>query len=98
MVLAVRCRKDFRPAAAVLVIGGVLASPHALPADLVVVAVGLAIWGRATWIEWVALSGSALVAAIAPAPAPAAVGVLLMAWLTLRISLFRPVPAPASPG
>ena len=51
VLLALRRRHDFKAAAAILVIGGVLVSPHALPADLVLVAVGLAIWGEATWRE-----------------------------------------------
>ncbi|HKV88154.1 MAG TPA: glycosyltransferase family 87 protein [Candidatus Dormibacteraeota bacterium] len=81
--------KELGPAAAILVIGGVLASPHALPADLVLVALGLAIWDRAGWLEWLALSVAALAAAVVPAPAPAAIGALLIGWLTLRISAER---------
>jgi hypothetical protein len=97
LLLAARRYRDFQPAAAILVIGGVMASPHALPADLVLVAVGLAIWGEAGWIEWLALSGAALAAALAPAPAPAAIGLALMLWATLRISLStRRAPVPAS--
>ena len=85
-------------AAAILVIGGVLVSPHALPADLVLVAVGLAIWGEATWREWLALSVAALIAALTPAPIPAAVGVLLILGLTVRISYSKqPAPALVSP-
>ena len=49
--LAARRRNDARAAAAILVIGGVAVSPHALPADLVLAAVGLAIWGGASWPE-----------------------------------------------
>jgi glycosyl transferase family 87 len=97
--LARRRREDFSSAAAILVIGGVLASPHALPADLVLVAVGLAIWGQATWFEWLLLSVGALIAALAPAPIPALVGLAVFALLLLRISLWpKPAaPAPASP-
>ena len=80
---------EMRPGIAILVAGGVLASPHALPADLVLVAVGLAVWDRAGWIEWLALSVGALLAALAPAPYPTLIGVVLMVGLTLRISFWR---------
>jgi hypothetical protein len=90
--------QKMRPAIAILVIGGVFVSPHALPADLVLVALGLAIWGEATWAEWLALSVGALIAALTPAPIPAVVGVVLIGGLLGRISLSRsPAPAPASP-
>jgi hypothetical protein len=82
--LAQRRRQDFQAATAVLVAGGVLAALHALPADLVLVAVALAIWGRAAWYDWVALSVGATVCAITPAPTPAIVGVLVIAWVCLR--------------
>ncbi len=100
LYLAWRVRaQKMRPAIAVLVIGGVLASPHALPADFVLVALGLAIWGEATWREWLGLSVAAVIAALTPAPAPALVGLLLAIWLLAQISLWRsPAPAPASPG
>jgi hypothetical protein len=100
VALAARRRRDFKAAAAILVMAGVVASPHALPADLVLVALGLAIWGEATWREWLGLSAAALIAALTPAPVPAAIGVLLVfGWLTLRISLGRSsVPEPALPG
>lgn len=94
--LAWRRRTGPRPALAILVIGGVLVSPHALPSDLVLVAVGLAIWGEATWIEWLALSVITLVAALTPAPIPAIVGVLLMLALAAEISLGRRLPVLAS--
>ncbi|HSS95325.1 MAG TPA: glycosyltransferase family 87 protein [Candidatus Dormibacteraeota bacterium] len=96
VVLAWRCRGDFRAAAAILVAGGVFAAPHALPADLTLVALALAIWGQATWPEWLALSVAALAAALAPAPTPAVIGVVLILWLTLRISGWRRAPAPVS--
>jgi len=96
LALAARRRKELKAAAAILVIGGVVASPHSLPSDLVVVAVGLAIWGATTWKEWLALSVTALIAAFAPDPVPAALGLALVLWLTLRISLWRLGPAPAS--
>jgi Glycosyltransferase family 87 len=88
--LAWRVRgQDMRPALSILVAGGVLAAPHALPTDLVLVAVGLAVWGRAGWVEWLALSAGALVAALAPAPYPTLIGVVLMLGLTFRISFWR---------
>ena len=96
LVLAARRRNDLNAGAAILVIGGVVASPHALPSDLVLVALGLAIWGKATWTEWLALSVGALITALAPDPIPAAIGLALMWWLTLRISLYRREPALAS--
>ena len=95
--LAWRARgQKIRPAIAILVIGGVLASPHALPADLVLVALGLAIWGEARWFDWLALSAGALVCALAPPPIPALAGLLLIGGLVARISPSRsraPVPA-----
>jgi glycosyl transferase family 87 len=88
--LAWRVRgQQMRAAIAILVAGGVLAAPHALPTDLVLVAVGLAIWDRAAWIEWLALSVGALLAALAPAPYPTLIGVVLMLGLLLRISFWR---------
>jgi len=93
--LAWRRHEDFPTAAAILVIGGVMASPHALPADLVLVAVGLAIWGKASWPDWLVLSVGALIAALAPAPIPALVGLVLFALLLVRISLW---PKPARPA
>jgi glycosyl transferase family 87 len=102
LALARRCRTDFRATAAVLVAGGVLVAPHALPTDLVIVAVALAIWGRAQWHDWVLLSAGAAIAAVVPAPWPTAVGVLLVGWLCLRASGLsawrRRGPAPASAG
>jgi hypothetical protein len=98
MALRVRGQK-MRTAIAVLVVGGVVAAPHALPADLVLVALGLAIWGEATWREWLGLSVAAVIAALTPAPVPAVVGLLVAIWLLARINLWRsPAPAPASPG
>jgi hypothetical protein len=96
-----RCRSDFRAAAAVIVAGGVLVAPHALPTDLVLVAVALTIWGQARWADWVVLSLGAAVAAIVPAPWPSAVGILVVGWLCLRaagLSGWRPERAPASAG
>ena len=97
--LAWRLRgQKMRPALAILVAGGVVASPHALPADLVIVAVGLAIWAHARWFDWLALSAGALVCALTPAPVPAIAGVIVIGGLLARISLSRsPAPALASP-
>ena len=78
--------QDMRPGVAILVAGGVLAAPHALPTDLVLVALALAIWGEARWYEWLGLSVAALVAALAPAPVPAFVGVLAIGWVCLRVA------------
>ena len=99
LYLAWRVRaQQMRPAIAIIVIGGVLASPHSLPADMVLVALGLVIWGRATWFEWLLLSVGALIAAVVPAPVPALVALTVFVWLLGRISLWPPPePAPASP-
>ena len=68
---------------------------YALPTDLALVSLALAIWGRAQWHDWVLLSGAALVAALVPAPLPAIIGILLVGWLCVRFSGWRPRPAPA---
>src|SRR5260370_30341261 len=75
-VLALARRRDveFRPAASIVVAGGVLVAPHALPTDLVIVAVALAIWGEALSYDWLLLSVGAAIAAVTPAPVPAGVG------------------------
>ncbi|HEX2680107.1 MAG TPA: glycosyltransferase family 87 protein, partial [Candidatus Dormibacteraeota bacterium] len=96
LAVAARLRHDFRTAAGILVIGGVVASPHALPGDFVLVALGLAVWGKATWMEWLALSAGALLAALAPDPVPMLVGLVLVGWLLVRVSERRPAPAVAS--
>src|SRR5438876_730208 len=99
--LARRRRDDFRATAAVLVAGGVLAAPHALPADLVLVAVAMAVWGRARWFDWLGLSVAALVAALTPAPVPAVVGIACIGWVCVRAAgvasrrSIEPVPASA---
>jgi hypothetical protein len=102
VLLAWRRRDDPRSAAAVIVAGGVLAAPHALPTDLVLVALALALWGHASWYDWVLLSAGAAIAALLPAPVPAVVGVLVIGWVCLRaggvIPAWRPGPAPASTG
>jgi hypothetical protein len=102
VLLARRCRDNFRSAAAVLVAGGVLAAPHALPTDLVLVAVALATWEDAQWYDWLLLSAGAALAAFLPAPVPAVTGVIVIGWVCLRgagvITLWRREPAPASTG
>ena len=96
--LASRRRNDVRAAVAILIVGGVFASPHALPADLVLVAVGLAVWGGSRWFDWLLLSAGALAAALTPAPIPAIVGVVLAVRLLAAISLSRSrEPVRASP-
>ena len=92
---------EFRPAAAVIVAGGVLVAPHALPTDLVLVAVALAIWGEGDWYDWLLLSAGAAVAALTPAPVPAVAGVLVIGWVCLRaagVILSRREPARLSAG
>ena len=99
--LAHRRRDDIRAAAAVLIAGGVLVAPHALPTDLVLVAVALAVWGEAQWSDWLLLSVGAAIAAVVPAPWPTVVGVLVVGWLCLRaagVIAWRREPAPASTG
>ena len=102
LVLVRRRAGDLNVVFALLVAGGVLAAPHALPSDLVLVGLALAIWGRAQWHDWVLLSAGAVLAAVTPAPVPALVGVPLMVYLLLRIfgaiELRRPRAAPASSG
>jgi hypothetical protein len=100
VALAWRRRDDFRAAAAVLVAGGVLAAPHALPADLVVVATALAVWGRTAWYDWLLLSVAAVLAAVTPAPVPALIAVPVMVWVLVRAVWFsgpRPALQTASP-
>lgn len=99
--LARRLRDDLRAAAAVLIAGGILVAPHALPTDLVLVAVALAVWGKAQWQDWLLLSVGAAIAAVVPAPWPTAVGVVVVGWLCLRAAgliAWRRGPAPASAG
>jgi hypothetical protein len=86
LALARRRIDNFPRVFAVLVAGGVLAAPHALPADLVLVGLALAMWGEAAWHDWLLLSIGAALTAITPAPVPALIGVPLMVWLLLRIS------------
>ena len=84
LLLARRRRHDISAAASVVIAGGVLASPHALPADLVLVALALALWGQAKWFDWLGLSVAAVICALTPAPVPALVGVLVIGWVCLR--------------
>ncbi len=84
VLLARRARVDVRAAAAILVAGGIAAAPHALPADMVLGAVSLAVWGKANWFDWLALSAGTLVAALTPAPLPVFAGVLTIGWICLR--------------
>ena len=101
VLLARKQRNDFPACAAVVIAGGVLAAPHALPADLVLVAVAMAVWGRAQWFEWLGLSFAAVVCALAPVPVPALVGVPTIGWVCLRaagvvtLRWLGPVPASA---
>ena len=83
--LAWRLRgQNMRPAIAILVAGGVLAAPHALAADLVLVGLALAIWSQARWFDWLSLSVAALACALIPPPLPSIVGVVLIGWLLAR--------------
>lgn len=100
--LASRARGEkMRPGIAILLAGGVLAAPHALPADMLVVGMAMAIWGQARWFEWLALSAVTLLAALTPAPIPAVIGPVMTAWICLRIAGLvtwpspEPAPAPA---
>jgi hypothetical protein len=86
LALAWRRRGEFQPAAAVLIAAGVVAAPHALPADLVLVALAMAVWGQARWYEWLGLSVVALITALAAPPVPAIAGVAAVAWVCLRAS------------
>ncbi len=88
VALASRRRAELRPAAAVLVAGGVVAAPHALPTDLLLVAVALAAWGEAKWFDWVVLSAGALVAGLTPDPMPLVAGGLAAAWACGRAAGF----------
>jgi hypothetical protein len=102
LALAGRRRAELWPAAAILVAGGVLVAPHALPTDLVLVAVALTIWGEAQWYDWLLLSVGAAIAALTPAPVPAVVGVLVIGWVCVRasgvVTLSPRAPAPMSVG
>lgn len=99
LVLLLARRRSFPEAAAVVIAGGVLAAPHALPADLVLVGMALAVWGRARWFDWLLLSVGAAIAAVAPAPVPALFGVATAGWVCLRaagtLTWPRPEPTPA---
>ena len=99
--LAARRRNEPAVAASILIAGGILASPHALPADLVLVSLALVMWTRADAWDWVILSAGALIAALAPAPVPVAVGLVVVGRLLFRQSLLpaprqQPAPQPVS--
>ena len=101
VALAARVRDDVRTAGAVLIAGGVLAAPHALPTDLVLIALALAVWGRARWFDWLILSAGALIAALTPDPVPLLAGVIVAGWTCCRAAGItsrprRPEPAAAS--
>jgi hypothetical protein len=100
LFLAWRRRDDFQSAATIVIAGGVVAAPHSLPADLVVVGLAMAVWGQARWYEWLGLSAGALITALAAPPVPAIVGVAMVAWVCLRASgaltSRPPEPVPAS--
>jgi hypothetical protein len=102
MVVAWRRKNDPRSAAAVVVGGGVLAALHALPTDMVLVALALAIWGKAQWYDWLLLSVGTAIAAFTPVPIPTVAGVLTIGWVLLRaggvIPWRRQAPAPMSTG
>jgi hypothetical protein len=102
MVVAWRRRADLRAAAAVVVAGGVLAALHALPTDLVLVALALAIWGKAQWYDWLLLSVGTAIAAFTPVPIPTVAGVLTIGWVLLRaggtLTWLRREPVPLSTG
>lgn len=82
--LASRRRDSFTAAAAIVVAGGVLAAPHALATDLVLVGVAMAVWGEARWFDWIALSVAALLCAVIPPPLPSFVGIALAGWFLAR--------------
>jgi hypothetical protein len=96
-VLYLARNREFQAAAAVVIAGGVLAAPHALAADLVLVALALAVWGQASWFDWLILSVGTAIAALIPAPVPFLVGMLTVGWVCLRASGVltwrRPAPA-----
>ena len=101
--LAWRRRHETAVAASIVVAGGVLAAPHALPADLALISLALVMWGRASALDWVVLSVGAAVVAFAPIPVPLVAGVLVIGWVLVRQSLVpaprtQPRPAPASSG
>ena len=100
LLIARHRRADLRPGLAVVIAGGVLAAPHALPADLVLVALALAVWGQARWFDWLLLSVGAAISALASDPVPLFAGGLTVAWVCLRaggrLTWRRLQPAPAS--
>ena len=67
-----------------LVAGGVLVAPHALPSDLTLAALALALAGGARPWEWVLLSVLACAAAVAPEPWPPLIALALVGALLAR--------------
>jgi hypothetical protein len=85
--LAASTPDDMRTRIAVLVAAGPLAAPHAFAADMVLVALGLVIWGRAHWTLYVVLSAVAWIAGIATPPWPrVAALVIILACLIISRS------------
>ena len=94
LILARRRADDFNSVLAIIIAGGIIAAPHALPADLVLVSFALALWGRADWHDWVILSAGAIVAAVTPPPAPAIAGLVVVGWLLVRVVRATSSPPP----
>lgn len=84
-------RRERSTAVAILIAGGVLAAPHALGSDLVLLAAAAAVWPRTRWYDWVAISAGALVIVVSPAPYSTVLALLLQGGL-----LYRMARAPAS--
>jgi len=63
-VLLLAWRRPPNLAAGILVAGGLLAAPHALGSDLVLVPAALLVGQRGTWLAWILVSVLALVAAL----------------------------------
>ena len=63
-VLLLAWRRPPNVAAGILVAGGLLAAPHALGSDLVLVPAALVVGQRGTWLVWALVSILALVAAL----------------------------------
>jgi hypothetical protein len=94
LVLAVALRRGREPWAA-LVAGGVLVAPHAVPSDLVLVGLALAIDGGAGPLEWAVFSVAAAAATLTPDPWPPLIATALVGTVLLRIA--RRPPAGRSP-
>ena len=84
--LAVASRLRARPAAGTVVAGGLLAAPHALGNDLVLLPAALVLGERGRWWAWVLVSLLALAAAVLKGTMGTSVAgvllvVLVLAWL-----------------